>query len=568
MSGPPPAQQQQQRSNQRRRSRRGPPRTPSVPVAFVQPAVAQQPRTNQNPPRSRRQKKRYNRRTFNSATGAYNSGNPEAMVNALKQFASSGINEQDFTLGVDFRNLPKHVQYAFCLLYPKQFQCRIPDGSNKRSALYTSIQLYDIPVHFAGAANDGTFAGAVQPILGNPSDPLQFKVALCNPNLLATESATTNWSSSASYVSNLDGVDPRIDQNLDLLLFPNIGYFNAGLGTGSSATKPFGTAPVFNAGNGFTRVAYDGTTTNGDWVLPNGDYIAIVQFIAGAGLTTITTGGSATASALTVATSTATNVQASYFVTAAPGTNNFWVSSAGAAPTGAGITFVPIARANQTGSYDNGLVQKIRPVAMSTLLTSMVPSLVNGGMISGAFIPGDTLQDAFFSNNSEAPGPLRSYQIVAQVPGSYNGRLEHGLYGIWSTETPDDREFKKPSENNNYDYPTFVFAATYTPSTTPAPGTTVPVVRMEIVQVHEYTTINQFPNTELSTGSQNTVDLALGLLAPLPKVMANATHSNFLQRVMATINRGANFVKSAIGKVEQYAPMIKKGAELVSSFAL
>lgn len=526
---------------------------------------AAQPIKNSNPPNSRRAKKRSNRRNFNNAVAAKT---PEEMINALKAFASSGVNEQDFTLGVDFRSLPKHVQYAFCLLYPKQFQCRIPDGSNKRSALYTSTQIYDIPVVFAGGSDDGSFAFALQPILGNPSDISQSKLALCNPQLLAVNSATTNWQSGSSYVSNLDGVDPRIDQNLDLLVFPNIGFFGATPSGANSASKPFSPTINLNAGNGFTRVGYDGTTTNGDFILPNGEFVVVIQFAAPAGLTTFTTGGSASTSSLTVLSGTATNIQQAFIVSASPGASNFWVSSAGAAPTSAAITIVPMARANQTGSYNNGLIQKLRPVAMSALLTSLVPDLVNGGMVAGAIVPGDTLGDSFFSNNSEAPGPLRSYQTVSQVPGSYNGRLEHGLYAIWSSESPDDREFKRPSDNNEYDYPTIVMAGNYAPTTTPTPTTTVPVMRLEVVQVHEYTTINQFPNVELSTGSQHEVDLGLGYLAPLPRIMPNATHSAFLQKVMSTITRGANFVKNAISKVKQYTPMIEKAAEFAGSFAL
>jgi len=541
-------------------------RNPGAPAVVIQAAPA--PAASKSAPMSRRQKKRSNRNRFRKASDAHARGDQFSMIESLRSFASSGVNEEDFTMGVDFDALPKHVQYAFCMLYPKQFQCRIPDGSNKRSALYTSVQVYDVPVVFTGATNDGSFAGAVQPILGNPSDPAQFKFALCKPDLLAVDSATTNWNSVSSYSSSIDGVDPRIDQNMDLLLFPNIGYFGAGQGAGSSATKPFGTSLLLNPSNGFTKVAYDGTTTNGDFILPNGEYIATVQFLAAAGLTTITVGGSATNSIITTQTSTATNVQGSFLINATPGASNVWFSSAGAAPTAAAITFVPIARANQTGSYNNGLVQKLRPVAMSTLCTSMVPDLVNGGMIAGAVVPGDSLGDAFFSSNSEAPGPLRSYQTVAQVPGSYNGRFEKGLYMIWTTESPTDRTFKKPSDNNVYNYPTFVFAGNYTPTTPPVPTTTVPVLRVEIVQVHEYTTINQFPKTEICIGSQHQVDMALGLLAQAPKVMPNAEHPAILRKIMAGIGKATAFVKSAIAKVKQYGPMIEKGVEFASGLAL
>lgn len=552
-----------QPQQKRNRSRKVPANAPTV---VVQSAPAPLPANNG--PLSRKQKKRSNRSRFRKATQAAARGDPKEMIRSLQSFASSGVNEEDFLLGVDFNSMPKHIQYAFCMLYPKQFQCRIPDGSNKRSALYTSIQVFDVPVVFTGAANDGSFAGAIQPILGNPSDPAQFKLALCKPDLLAVDSATTDWKNANSYASSIDGVDPRIDQNMDLLLFPNIGFFSASQGSGSSATKPFGTSLVLNAGNGFTKVAYDGTTTNGDFVLPNGEYIAVVQFLAAAGLTTITVGGSATNSILTTATSTATNVQQSFVITAAPGASNVTFASAGAAPTAAAVTFLPIARANQTGSYNNGLVQKLRPVAMSTLCTSMVPDLVNGGMIAGAVVPGDSLGDAFFSSNSEAPGPLRSYQTVAQVPGSYNGRFEKGLYMIWTTESPTDRTFKRPSDNNLYNYPTFVFAGNYTPTTPPTPTTTVPVLRVEIVQVHEYTTINQFPKSEICIGSQHQVDTALGLLAQVPKVMPNADHPAILKSIMSGIAKVANFAKNAIAKVKQYAPMIEKGVEFASGLAL
>lgn len=539
---------------------------PSAPAIVLQ--AAPQPAQSAVVPKSRRQKKRSNRKIFNGAVVAHNTGNVAGMIESLRSFASSGVNEQDFTLGVDFRSLPRHVQYVFCLLYPKQFQARIPDGSNKRSALYTSVQVYDIPVAFTGAANDGTFAGAAQPILGNPSAPNTYKLAVCDPTQLSVDDPSTNWSSTSAFMSKIDNVNPRIDQNLNLLTAPSIGYWGAGLGTGASASKPFGTSLVENTGNGFTHVTYDGTGVNGIFSLPPGDSIVTVQFLAASGLAGLAAAGTATINILTTLTTngTGTNQQQSFLVNSTASANTIYFTTA-ATPTAAAITVVPIARANQTGSYDSGLVQKMRPVAMSILGTSQIPNLVNGGMCSIAVVPGDTLDDSFFSNSANGPGPLRSYQTIAQVPGSYNGRLEKGFFGIWSTESPDDREFMKPSQVNNYEYPTFVFAGTYVPSNPITPTQIIPVIRLELVQVFEYTTINQFPSTQLSLGSQHEVDMALGLIANLPRCMANGEHTGFLQKVMSVIGGFGQKAKTIYGKAKQYLPAIERGIEMMASIA-
>jgi hypothetical protein len=197
-------------------------------------------------------------------------------------------------------------------------------------------------------------------------------------------------------------------------------------------------------------------------------------------------------------------------------------------------TYITLTPANFTSTLnysDGGCVEEVRPVAQSVFVTYMGSTLNNGGEVSIAYVPNKALTNNYFQTNAASQiGQLQQYDRVAQMPGSYDGRLEDGCYCVWAPYTSDDWNLIAPSEMNAYPYPGIVCSGVFTPDNVTNPYGYA--IRVRICTVYEFVTMTTCFETIPVFGSQAMVDMALDALKRHDFASANKEHESFIKKVI------------------------------------
>lgn len=441
--------------------------------------------------------------------------------------------------------------YALSQTMPAIYKSKIPDAFDRKTARYDSKKVFEISINNT-ATNGGTpltFAFLVQPIIGNYGDPLQYQVAVCKPGSLANGAQSTiNWLDASHYesVSTIDGFDLRVDSNFDALTQPPAGFYGVGAQSGMTPAKPFGTGTLINQPqNTNLNITYDSTSSAGTFIFPPGNYYVDI-FITGSGLNALTpinlngTVTSATSWAqLTNATQTAS--AAAFYITSTNVNNQFSFTVTGAAVANAALRVTPAAFDNAANNTDDGLIETIRPCAMSVLATYRGPVLTNGGNIAMALISSQAKESNFFTNSPDQPGSFRTWQTIASLNEAvYDGPLKDGAYGWWTQEDVTDYDLYPVSEMNSKNYPTIVCAGQYNPGEVISDGTII--LRVEVELTFELTSVKTLLPKDKYVGSSACVDASKMMLQNQPKIMQNAQHTGWFKRLVGYIEKGAKFV--------------------------
>lgn len=448
------------------------------------------------------------------------------------------------------------ASYAACLANPAVHQCRIPDSFARPTALYLSRKIMTLTV--GPQVNNGVqgrFAFCSSPILGNIDDPLHYQDAFCDPAFISDlNQSAIDWTSTTPYLNTTQGlnnVDPRIDNNIQTLTQGDFGLYRATTGTtGVSNALPFGTAqPTIDSSSNNLQVLYSTNLGNSTFKIPQGQYIVTVV-LTGAAITVLSQVSPTTATDVTASVigfnNTATNYWVQYAVTATRQATNLRlaVTGGGAGVTSGLITIVPTMFDNTAIDEDNGFVEKLRPVAMSVLVTYTGTSLQNGGDIAIALVPGDTKSSKFVTNQAEEPGNLRTWDNIANLNAeTYRGRLENGAYCYWVPESNKDYEFVLPSEMNSQEYPTIVCAGEFMPGSAIASNTVIGQVI--IYRLFEYETVSTLVDKQFYAGGQDYMDGTFRFLSTQPRAMENPQHVPWYKRLL-----------SAVGKVGAFAAKV------------
>lgn len=452
----------------------------------------------------------------------------------------------------------KAKQYMMCQANPALFESRIPDAYARKTALYHSRKVFEITTN---TTNNGLFSFLVQPKLGNLGNPKEFQVAVCKPASLAsaTQSAI-DWTSATPYLddtSDTSQYDLRLDPNLSTLTQQGLGYFrmnSISAGASQTQTKPFGDGSAgitFSTLNKDLPIIYDGSSTNGTFIVPPGSYMVDV-FLVGTGINSMGTTGNVTSAVQITEQGTTVGYTESYTITATKTHNQFSVSSTATTITQAYIMFAPAVFDSAALNEDDGAVESIRPVAMSVLASYNGPLLTNGGQIAMARIPSDAMSTNYFTNSPGAPGAFRTWNVIANLnQHNYDGPLNKGAYGFWSQEDVRDYDLLTPTEHNLYQYPTIVCSGQWNPGSEVTTDTVI--LRVEVDTIFEYTTIRTLFDTESYIGSSVCVEAAQGMLAGQNACRENPGHIpwykkllNFLAKTGKIVGEVAPIVMSAL----------------------
>lgn len=455
--------------------------------------------------------------------------------------------------------------YHSAIIDPLHYISRIPDSYNKRSGLFRSVSTMMVPLK-STSGSDFRFSGAVQPIIGSTSVPGSYQVALANVDTADWD--TTDWSSPGAYLSATNGRDPRIDVNAPYLTQPTDVYYEAMCAvtdpTLAQNSLP-GVGNFFGSDVGPVTIDPRSTTTNlvgftpnRQVSLPQGNFHITVSATFtvsnAAGLTFPkamigNTQGTVipidnlapvnSASMGTVVTSTST------YVVSVPFTSGIFSpcivkGAAGTTPLAAGdisalttkLTIVSVTPNGMSASTSSGVIEEIRPVAQSVLVTYMGPTLSDGGLIAMAYVEKDFLSSNYFTQNTANPqGQAQRCENLMGVEGAYNGRLSSGAYGWWSPFDGSDSAFRSVGDMNATNYPSIVFSGVFAPTGLTA-ATTSFTLRLEVCTTFEFLTKSTAFNMQHPGGSQATIDMVQNSLRQQPHCMANGSHSSWISSLI------------------------------------
>ncbi len=478
-----------------------------------------------------------------------------------EQVTEPGNPVAGFTQGV-IRHAAQHgfnslvASYMACLANPFEHKSRIPDIYAKRTSVFHSIQQIDLPVSFSATpeADDGRFSFAAKPIMGQTDVNSHFQIAAVDCTKLTKWDSTVNWADPNLYLSNVDGIDPRIDINAKFLAGASPTYYKVTSTAGLTPAIPFNTAAyaIGPASTGSYTVESD---ANYFWInLPPGSYeIGVQASVVGTGASdaqintlgvnvaanptnvtptgverppsNITNGATSSLSWSGVATTTTSNQRISYQICNS-GTNTI--------STTVNVTrfVIVISPVNTTVSSYNGtgIIERIRPVGMAALVSFIGHTIYDGGQILIGQYDGDYLDSNFY--NKSQSGQAQRYETLGTIEDTHVAkRLRDGAYHWWRPRDIVSNEFKTIPEMNDYSFPGFICSGKVTrpPNTTTAFVATY--VRVRLAIAYEYVTQSTAQDSETCSGSTAMMELALRAMQGQPQAMDNPKHESWFENL-------------------------------------
>lgn len=457
--------------------------------------------------------------------------------------------------------------YVMTLLNPKKYIGRYPDSFPRKTGVFRSIAEYYVPLRF-GTDGVARFSLCAKPIMGSLANVNNYQLSMVNvdTNLWST----TDWTSAATYLQSAGGADPRIDINSAFLTGPPAGYYygefvaaNPAVDGSSVLYSTLTPGNLNNAinvqrvsGNSFLRIPAGIWLVTFDCVINLTNTAAatfdVRPFLPGASTQGTMTGtsGDTMSQGTVVTTAGQTDVYLSRsFVCVTNNPNNVIGATMyrNGAVIGAGIlsgytgsvTISPISPTNVGGATNApgyGIIEEIRPVAQSVLVTYMGSDLLNGGTIASCYVPNDILSSNYFANTEQSLGQLQYVENVMKLDGSYNGPLKTGTYAWWSPYDDTDANFRSVGNMNSMGtYPGIVVSGIFNPSSTMSSGSEQLMMRVELCTVLEYITKATCMDLEHCVGSQTHIDAANNAIMMQPHCMPNGKHFAWLKEMAGKV---------------------------------
>lgn len=187
----------------------------------------------------------------------------------------------------------------------------------------------------------------------------------------------------------------------------------------------------------------------------------------------------------------------------------------------------------------DGLVQKMRPVAMSALFQCQLSDLNNGGTIMGALCYGN-MQDSVFSASGKE---FTQFDSLSQqnLPLRMNvNKLKLGSYVYWVPDSGNDIFLRTPHESNTYQAPFIIMTGEV--SNQIAGKQEIGI--LTVTRIFEYSTCSTLIDTQAQPGTDDTWQLVTASLSTSSKAFENPKHmaatSSLLSSAWKTVNSVVN----------------------------
>jgi len=451
------------------------------------------------------------------------------------------------------------LQYALCLHDPEHMCCRFPDVYPRTSALYKSVQEFDVPISFGGVpGSEGRFAIVSRPIIGDPTVFNDYRSYVPNSN-------ASGWSTgiflTSDFATNLSSVDPRVDPERNILVgtppsgtyvltggttaatgvnsdpfllfsgtvqvntaditvtapssftnlitFPALGYAqNYRISMFNSLIRPDNTMPY--APNSVLRTTVltpsAGVTISGDQLYMIRNLFTLDTVMPPSAVPN-SSGLQHTPILAGYISLTVPSTGGSLTISSPPptATEGMWADGAtvlfhaGAAKSiRVVITSDPV---DPTQPTEASLVKTIRPVGYSVLLKWVGPLIENAGKLSAALAPQGTFSDGIFANETQNFNPFfyETYQRLNTGNDMANvmhtSRLDHGCYVSFRPQSVDHTRMLPIADSNNLDWPVLCIAGQYAKASAPISATDGVFLRARISGCFEYTTNSRIPES-------------------------------------------------------------------------
>jgi len=445
-------------------------------------------------------------------------------------------------------HLKQAADYLMCLFNPAECHTRYPDSTPRETFVIPSELTFTIPINIDTTSDSGRFAMAVQPTLGNLSDPTFYKISLVKPTSGPGGTWPTNLTIADSFQSIVGLRDVRLDPFYSTLTQQSLAVVSLAGGPGASVHIPFGTAVTEISGYGLS-VGYTVAAGYGIFRLPVGTYAVTIQIVVGSGddpRIILDPGpntvwipqfyNNSTGSVTTDEVGTLTG-----YLTIGDVDSSFTVSYASGTLVSANMMLATTFddNASLATSDDFGILQGYRPVGMACLVKYVGTSLNDGGSIAAAYVPADTLRSQYFTQNLVSPqGNLSSWENLSLIGGQsgYVGAIRTGAYVWWSPQSEKDWQINKPSEWSRYIPPSLVISGVFSPGS----GATGPQAPLQatVWTVYEGVTTSQLFDKQTVGAMTSVNDAAKLVLAHLNHAMENPGHS----RLTEFLKKGVNFI--------------------------
>lgn len=428
----------------------------------------------------------------------------------------------------------------------------LPDSTTARTAVYRSIKTYPIYCDFGSSSSRGRFAVAVQPKLGNLGAPNQYSVAI-------TQGENVDYSTSAAYLAESVGLDPRLDDNVSSLTSSPTAFWRIEVPSQASLGFSLANGVVSTYTRQLEIDVVEGTTPGikNRLMFPPGAYMVTIycatsvpgslSFTApvGASAAIITLDGNGTSVGNIISTNRIYYSSSSFGIDVGFG----FVGN-----TTLQLSVVPVTPNLGASITENfGNCKKIRPVAMSALFSYSGTSLRNGGMVAACLVPGDSAVDNYFTSQPLLGGNFQLWENLSRVPGAYNGPIREGTYTYWKPDNELDNYLRTPDEANSYAYPTIIISGEYTPGETLSG--LVEVGRLEVVQVFEWTTTSTLFETWSRIGSHASMDIVNQAISNYETSMSNPIHLSDIKK----------FLSDAYNWIKKNKSTLATGASLIGA---
>jgi len=451
-------------------------------------------------------------------------------------------------------------RYAKCLVFPYDNACGLPDNALSQSHVFRTRKTFtvSVPNTEASGAGRGRFAFFVQPKLGDPADPQKFKIGRVNfsngiPINLQNPSVYDSLSAQATSLA--------VDPNAPVLTQPS--PFAIAIRNTSVPAYP---APPFQGGGDWNPSANLPFTYNSTYSLADGidtwsSYSILRPGFSGSCMIVVYTKTNNTAASsrpvelsLAKVNSTDTTLgvlvpifsegtgekvqAASYALALTPGDAlRFKTVNSTDSLSSIWVTVTPLWTPNYALDMNYGMIEKIRPVGLSVLTTSIASSLTNGGTISATLTPGAALDKVFTT-----PGVWLRSEDMSYWNTYYTGDLKQGSYVWWKPADDLDRQFRSVEEMNAYQYPVILVSGQVSSDALASGSATLTPIQVTVEFVYEISQNTQlFPDTR-QVGSSAAVTLASKAVHKLTNLTENPKHSTLLSDVAKVIDSGAKFL--------------------------
>lgn len=476
---------------------------------------------------------------------------------------------------------PGVARALYAILNPFQHHCRPGpvDGTERNTHWYPSRQVFPIYGHDSEGADterDGSFFISVRPTMGNAQNIDQYNISIWNALYPVTDPSISTRDA-ANWASDVDGKDPRVDDNVGLLLNQNLSL-NAFSTTGLTISIPFGapTDMVWTSNKGgLARLRYSTISGFSRFYFPPGSFnISLV--ITGTGFTPGTAG-------LTLAPAfadfTLNNSTASTKITA-KGRMVILQSD-----SDSGINYVDISVAAGTsviaatldispGIYpiptNDGEVSAIQVGQMSAWFKFTAPRTYVGGTIYSA-LTGQDGEKIFVKNDSPpSPGSFLEPENMGRLQDVYRGNVTDGTVVWYQHSDQVQRDFAIPSEQATIDFPAICISGRATvidgANATDA-GYKGQIGELWVATNYYLDTSNIVWGTEAPIVSEHEYQAAWSYARKLPHALPNKSHFKMFQQVMRELGHDAKgFTNGLLDFARGTANLVKENMAMLPMF--